>query len=267
MRFLHRATRKTRLVSTQVRRAGHLHGPVRRRAIPGCRFQAETAIHDPPYPPSDRRLRSEPSVRPAGPQRCRFHRHCAIARWPACLFRVLRSFQNGRQARTCPRWELSRFFARQGDEPLQPCATFHGEHNCLEDVASLYCSPDGHRLIACCPRKNRLVVCDREPKTGLLKLRQVITNGTDASAALQASTTWMRAAMGNCFTPSPATKQEQAPSACFGFSRAAMSPSSQQILNGRAGARALSRRPLHRSESRRSPSFRDRHVRRPDCLF
>jgi WD40 repeat protein len=71
-------------------------------------------------------------------------------------------------------------FVRQGDDPLQPCATFRGEHNCVEGVASLYCTPDGHRLVACCPRKNRIVVCDREPKTGLLKLRQVITNGTDA---------------------------------------------------------------------------------------
>jgi hypothetical protein len=75
--------------------------------------------------------------------------------------------------------------ARQGDEPLQPCATFHGEHNCVEGVASLYCSPDGHRLVACSPRKHRLVVFDRDPKTGLLKLRQVIANGTEAIRCLQ----------------------------------------------------------------------------------
>jgi hypothetical protein len=75
-------------------------------------------------------------------------------------------------------------FARPGREQLQPCATFHGENNCLDDVASLYCTADGQRLFACCSRRNALVVCDREAKTGLLKLRQVITNGADGVRCL-----------------------------------------------------------------------------------
>jgi len=80
-------------------------------------------------------------------------------------------------------------FARPGREQLEPCATFRGENNCLDGVSSLYCTGngstgDGQRLFACCSRRNALVVCDREPKTGLLKLRQILSNGADGVRCL-----------------------------------------------------------------------------------
>jgi hypothetical protein len=76
-------------------------------------------------------------------------------------------------------------FTRPGREQLEPCGTFRGENNCLDDVSSLYSTADGQRLFACCSRRNALVVCDREPKTGLLKLRQVIANGADGVRCLE----------------------------------------------------------------------------------
>jgi 6-phosphogluconolactonase (cycloisomerase 2 family) len=84
---------------------------------------------------------------------------------------------------------------RRGDEQLRLYATFRGENNCLDDVSSLYCTGngstgngstgDGQRLFACCSRRNALVACDREPKTGLLKLRQVFANGADGVRCLE----------------------------------------------------------------------------------
>jgi 6-phosphogluconolactonase (cycloisomerase 2 family) len=75
-------------------------------------------------------------------------------------------------------------FARPGREQLEPCATFFGENHCLDDVSSLYSAADGQRIFACCSRRDALVVCDREPNTGLLKLRQILSNGADGVRCL-----------------------------------------------------------------------------------
>jgi len=78
-----------------------------------------------------------------------------------------------------------RVFERLRDDRLEWAQSFRVENGCLDHAEALYCHPGGKTLFACCPETDQLVVCSRDPKSGCLKLREILANGANGIRCLE----------------------------------------------------------------------------------